>query len=224
MTKATYDDTRYKRWALPHPMLLHWIINPGLAFNEVILGQRIPKLMLIDQTSTKPLMERTFVPCPECGALHDGRLWAKGKAFGHWFGYVCPDCTKVIPCLRNLTSFVLLAVTFPAWIVPVLLWRERWLEIELTRVRAARAGETPKYENVPWIRIGVLGFGGAMWLLMGVLPQIVKEALRGAGNWRLVTIQFPIWLIGGLIFGAVMKLMMGRKGKATESPVATAKP
>ncbi len=46
-----FDKEKYKVWKLPHPMLLHWIINPGLAFNELILGQRIPKITLIDKTS-----------------------------------------------------------------------------------------------------------------------------------------------------------------------------
>ena len=59
-----FDKNKYKVWKLPHPMLIHWILNPGLAFNELILGQRIPKITLIDKTSDAPLMERQYVPCP----------------------------------------------------------------------------------------------------------------------------------------------------------------
>ena len=78
-----FDKDKYKVWQLPHPMVLHWILNPGLTFNELILGQRLPKVMLIDKKGDAPLMERQYVPCSEC----NGR----------------------IPGLWNLTSLVLLA-------------------------------------------------------------------------------------------------------------------
>ena len=50
-------------------------IEPGLAINELILGQRHQKVMLVDKTSDAPLMERQYVPCPECNALTDARVW-----------------------------------------------------------------------------------------------------------------------------------------------------
>ena len=80
------DLARYKRWAWPHPMIVCWVLNPVMALNEVFLGQRMPRLTLIDQTTDKPFMERSVVPCPTCGAMHDGRLWSRSNAFGHWFG------------------------------------------------------------------------------------------------------------------------------------------
>ena len=108
-----FDKDKYKVWQLPHPMVLHWVLNPGLAFNELILGQRLPKVMLVDKTSDAPLMERQYVPCPECNVLTDARVWGGSRSKGHWFGYVCPGCNGRIPCLWNLTSLVLLALTFP---------------------------------------------------------------------------------------------------------------
>lgn len=108
-----FDKTKYKVWKLPHPLLLHWVLNPGLAFNEVILGQRIPKITLIDKTSDAPLIERQYVPCHHCGTIHNGLIWAKKGAFKNWFGLLCPECEKIIPCIWNITSLVLLALTFP---------------------------------------------------------------------------------------------------------------
>jgi hypothetical protein len=216
MTRVDYDETRYRRWALPHPLLLHWVLNPGLAVNELLLGQRIPKLSLVDKTSTRPLMGRTFVPCPECGALHDGRLWSRGAALGHWFGLVCPDCGKVIPCLWNVTSLVLLVLTFPVWIVPTLLWRERWLAFELQRVRAVREKGFPEHRSVAWMRVGVLGFGGSMWLVMAVLPAVREGLLAGRASWRLVLWELPVWLLAGLIFGALMRWWTGRSGRVPQ--------
>jgi len=92
MKHPEYDRSKYTVWALPHPLVLNWVLNPGLAVNELLLGQRLPRVMLIDKTSDKPFVERTFVPCPHCGVIHDGRLWGKASAFGRWFGVVCPAC------------------------------------------------------------------------------------------------------------------------------------
>lgn len=73
------EDTKFKIWKLPHPMLLHWVLNPGLCINEVLLGQRVPKVTLIDKTSDAPLVERSYVECPHCQTLHNGQLWGGGK-------------------------------------------------------------------------------------------------------------------------------------------------
>ncbi|WP_244213081.1 hypothetical protein [Idiomarina ramblicola] len=56
-----FDKDKYKVWRLPHPMLIHWVVNPGVAFNELALGQRIPKITLIDKASDAPLMERQSI-------------------------------------------------------------------------------------------------------------------------------------------------------------------
>jgi hypothetical protein len=77
-----FDKDKYKVWQLPHPMVLHWVMNPGLAFNELILGQRLPKVMLVDKTSDAPLMERQYVPCPECNVLTDARVWGGSRSKG----------------------------------------------------------------------------------------------------------------------------------------------
>ena len=120
-----YDKNRFKIQAVPHPLVLQWILNPALIFNELILGQRIPKVMLIDEESDKPLMERTYIPCPHCETLNDSRLWGKRNSFGHWFGFVCPNCHQIIPCLWNIFSLAILAITFPLWYFPARFCRHR---------------------------------------------------------------------------------------------------
>ena len=86
ITNMDIDHNKYKVWKLPNLLLVHWILNPGLAFNELILGQRMPKVTLIDKTSDVPLMEKQYIPCPHCGAIHNGLIWSKKNAFGNWFG------------------------------------------------------------------------------------------------------------------------------------------
>jgi len=107
-----------KRLEWPNWMIVHWVLNPGLAFNEVVLGQRLPKLMLTCQSCPGTLLERQFVPCPHCGIVHDSRSWSGLHGFGNWLGIVCPECKKRIPCLWNLTSLVVLTLLSPLWYLP----------------------------------------------------------------------------------------------------------
>ncbi|MGK0413746.1 MAG: hypothetical protein ACJA1B_001954, partial [Polaribacter sp.] len=109
-----FDKEKFKVYSWKNWMMLHWILNPGLAINELILGQRIPKISLEDKISDKPRMERSFIPCPHCKTLHDGITWSTQNrtAFKNWFGLYCTNCEKIIPCLMNAFSFILLAITF----------------------------------------------------------------------------------------------------------------
>ncbi len=210
-----YDKEKYKVWKLPHPLLLHWIINPGLAINELILGQRLPKVMLIDKTSDAPLMERKYAPCPECNAINDGRLWSKGNTFGHWFGLVCPKCGGRIPCLWNITSLALLAITFPLWIWIKIYGEKRWIEIEKTRFIGlqsnnllSQSNELPKASTTSWVKMGAM-FGGLMFCIMS-LPQIFKNKMSSVD----IIIQIAIWAGAGLFFGLMMKFFLGRRKKS----------
>jgi|SRR5439155_8137659 len=128
----------YSVWVLPHPLLLHWILNPGLAFNELVLGQRIPDMVFFCETCTGPWAKRDYVYCPNCRAFHDGMIWSVGCAFGNWLGLVCPDCGQPIPSLRNLTSKVLLMITFPLWWLPLKRFRHRYLVWSKGRTEASR--------------------------------------------------------------------------------------
>ena len=112
-----YDKEKFKMWNWKNPMILHWIINPGLVINDLFLGQTIPKVMLIEREGKKPFYQRSHVPCPHCGTLHSGLKWSSPNktAFKNWFGYYCDNCKKIIPVQRNLTSLIVLTVTFPIW-------------------------------------------------------------------------------------------------------------
>ncbi len=57
-----YDKKKYEIWDWKSPVVLHWIINPGLVINELILGQTIPKIMLIEREGNKPFYQRSLIP------------------------------------------------------------------------------------------------------------------------------------------------------------------
>lgn len=200
-----YDKEKYKIWKLPHPLLLHWIINPGLAINELLLGQRLPKISLIDKTSTKSLIERTYIPCSSCNSLNDSRLWSQKNAFGHWFGYVCPECGARIKCLWNITSLIILVATFPIWIWIKILFEEKWLEKEKNRLTKITLEDFPTAKSTNWVKMG-LTFGLLMFITMNIL-QIIDSSF----NLKNILIQFIIWTVAGLIFGFTMKLIIGRR-------------
>ena len=202
-----YDKEKYKAWKLPNPLLLHWIINPGLAFNELILGQRIPKLTLIDKLSSVPLIERQYVPCPDCGAMNDARLWSQSNAIGHWFGYVCPECGGRIPCLWNLTSIALLAITFPFWIWIKIYGEKRWIEKEQKRLEDIQLKELPTAETTSWLKGGAI-FGGAMFCITSLLEILTN----GVSSVDIVD-QVAISMAAGLVFGVLMKFWVGRRKK-----------
>ncbi|MYC13690.1 MAG: MFS transporter [Gemmatimonadetes bacterium] len=206
-----YDKNRFKIRAIPHPLVLHWILNPGLIFNELILGQRIPKVMLIDEESDKPLMERTYVPCPHCETLNDSRLWAKRNSFGHWFGFLCPNCHQIIPCLWNIFSLAILAITFPLWYFPARFYRHRWIEKEKERLANVLERPLIQAKTVDWLFRGIVYWGGSMWLILEILPQMWK-VLHG-NEWDLPKMfaMLSIWLIAGFAWGLIMRSWMNRK-------------
>lgn len=196
-------------------MLLFWILNPGAAFNELILGQRCPKVMLIDHTSDQPRPLRTYIPCPHCGSLHPSLLWGKGNAFGHWFGYVCPTCNNIIPCLRNWTGLLILILSFPIWIIPVYLLKPRWLAYEKIRLNnnlAQLPAQAIAVKNINWIFRGVFLFGGSMWFMMSVIPFLFRYWQGRYSSLEFIHMLFslPLWLVGGLVFGLVMKSRLNK--------------
>ena len=104
----------FKRSFWWHPLLLHWILNPGLALNELLIGTRIPATTFnCVKCAGWSGSKGSFVECPHCQGFHRSEIWQRN--FGHWLGLVCPDCGKSIPCLINLTSVAILLVTFPLW-------------------------------------------------------------------------------------------------------------
>lgn len=187
---------------------IHYLLNPGLAFNELVLGQRIPKVMLIDQTSDLPLMERYYVPCPHCDTLHDGRTWSSinKTAFKNWFGLFCPNCQSIIPCFSNWTASCFRAVTFPFWFWWIRHWKQSWLNDQPLRYENI-SFEKITHKQINWVKIG-LAWGGMMFGAMAlILPFIV-----GVKNGLLISlIVLPICMIAGLLFGLTVKATMGKK-------------
>ncbi len=204
--KYNYDPEKYKIQKLPNPNLLLWILMPVFAFNEVILGQRMPKVSLIDRTSDAPIVEKTYIPCENCGALNDARLWSKGNGFGHWFGLVCPQCGKNIPCLWNFTSYLLLAITSPVWIWFKILGEKKWLEYELKRMERMCQSELIQVQDWPWAKMGFL-FGVIFFILMA-FPMGVLFGFELESSLIIISVMLPLSLGAGLLWGYFMKKAM----------------
>ena len=197
-----------KRWRLPHPVLLHWVLNPVLAFHEIVLGQRVPRLQLICNSCAGPVGSRTYVPCPSCGVVHDARLWSGGNAFGHWLGWICPTCSKRIPCLWNASSLVVIALTAPIWYLPHLYYfRDR---PTVRKFRALALFEP----STAWWRLG-LAYGSLMWAVTSLLPQLLQLSSGRAIDYRDLLNSALLWYSAGLIFGFVLRLVASRKDRAS---------
>jgi hypothetical protein len=203
-----YNRSKYKvkDWrCLAH---LHWMINPGLAINELILGQRTPKVILIDKASDKPLMERTYVPCPHCHTKHDGRLWSgkKGTAGKNWFGYYCPECGHIIPCLWNVFSYLILTITFPVWGWFKDSLKQKWLEKQPQRYQGIK---TDSLKKISWINVGAI-FGGLMFLFFAVALLILMPPSQ------YLSALFRAFIgsaAAAFFFGVIMKVWLSYKEK-----------
>lgn len=205
-----YDPKRFTIWTRRHPLILVWVLFPATILNELILGQRIPKVMLTDKESDKPWMERTYVPCPHCETLNDQRLWAKWNGLGHWFGFVCPSCHQIIPCLWNVWSLAVLAMTFPVWYFPARFFRRRWLAYEKKRVAKVLERPLIQLKVVHWLLIGVFGWGGLTWALFEVWAVWYYGR-----EWDLKTMleSLPMWMVAGFAWSLWMHFFMNRKGR-----------
>jgi hypothetical protein len=204
-----YDKTKYKVWTWKNPIMLHWIINPGLAVNELALGQRIPKVMLIERNSLKSINEKSWIPCPHCGTLHEGLKWSKQNetAFKNWFGYYCDNCGKIIPCLTNLTSFIVLGVTFPIWFWFKDKLKAKWLEKQKAKFSKPLNLTYTEPTKSKYLLSGLL-FGLFMYVFMTVLfPLIDGTGITQKG----LLIGIPVWAIAGLVFGFIMKIINRKK-------------
>lgn len=199
------DNHKYKTYKLPNLMLLHWILNPGLAFNELILGQRIPKVTLVDKTSDAPLMDRQYVPCPHCHEIHHSSRWSKKASFQNWFGILCPSCEKTIPCLWNLTSLIILTITFPIWGWFKQPLEARWKKFKLGQYAKMKPREQVTAKEVSWLKMGV--FFGVCMFVFAAIPLAVSDNLAGHS---LLSIGIGC-AIAGLVFGGLMKLVLGTK-------------
>ncbi len=200
----------FKRWELPHLLVLHWVLNPGLAFNEIVLGQRLPKTQLICQDCDGPILDRAFVPCPSCKTLHLGRLAAGKRSFRNWRGISCPSCNERIPCIWNVFSLLILGLTFPLWALPYFLY---FRNLPLRPFFQLEDGKPPIPKSISkrtWIIMGA-SWGGFMWLIMSVIPALRSSNL--GFDWNSALIGLPIWTVGGFAFGFITWFILGRTRK-----------
>ncbi len=201
------DMSRYKELKLPSLLLVHYVLNPGLAFNELILGQRVPKLTLIDKQSTDIYANRQYIQCPHCQTLHSSRRWGKGNAFFHYDGLYCPECGVKIPTLLNVFSMILLVILFPVWKPLQLVLGERYRKWELSRLAKTEYAEHTPSKGVSGIKLGLF-FGGAMSLVF-----IAQNGLMAGLNKHTVFTGLIAGALAGLFFGASMKFILSRRGR-----------
>lgn len=205
--------------------LLYWhmLLNPGLAFNELVCGQRTPENMYVCKSCTTSFVDRSYVHCPGCDSFHAGRIWSYTNAFGHWLGLVCPTCGGAIPCQWNFTSRVVLALTAPIWWFPVKQMRRRILQSQHRRIVQTKdiyidkAAQAPK--KVSYIQMGLL-FGGIMGLIFAVINPAFNLIWHNRFSFEALInsmfVTLPLMLLvtmpGGLIFGFTMRYFLDRKG------------
>jgi hypothetical protein len=128
---------QYSVWEFPNVMILHWILNPGLMVNELLLGQRIPKQTYVC-AKCGPWLRGQVVHCPACNRFHEGAVWSGSNALGHWLGLVCPDCGACIPSLLNLGSLIVLGCLRPITAVLRRRLQQRILDGERRRTCRSR--------------------------------------------------------------------------------------
>ncbi|MEQ8406374.1 MAG: hypothetical protein RKE49_14855 [Oceanicaulis sp.] len=211
MAYPEVDKARYAVWGPNHPLNLHWRLNPALAVNELILGQRQPAVLWIERDASRPLLQRQYVPCPHCHALNHGMLY-KHVAFGAYAGLVCAACGEKIPTLKNALTWLVLIITWPIW---------KPLEGPvggrlLARQRAKLAGaDTAKAENAPppsALRMGLL-FGGLMTPVFFAI-----NFFSGAPLGYVAAIGAGSGVAAGVLFGVAMKIVLGWRGRGAKTP------
>ncbi len=218
-TMMDNQTNRYKTITWKNWMMLHYIINPGLAINELILGQRVPAVMLEDNDKSLSRLERTKIPCPHCDSLHDSRVWSSHNrtAFRNWFGLYCPNCGGIIPCLRNSLSALILLLAYPVWGW----WKDdlkaAWLRKQPERFNDLDLERLPNpYEGKGWIKQGML-WGLFMFVSMTFLwPWIDGSDITIRSIW----IGIPIWALGGLGYGYTMKLFFRTQQMKQTTPTS----
>lgn len=212
-------------WGLDSPststrlMYWHMILNPGLAINELVLGQRFPKNLYNCKSCTTPLYERSWVHCPECDTFHSGMIWSGKNAFKHWLGMFCPSCGGEIPCLSNYTTRAVLALTKPFWHGQV--ERKRALLTREARKQIAMDGNAlhkPR-EPVDFKKMG-LKWGLFMYLVFTfIFPPLLalgmgEFTLRNVGIMMVISLVIGplVWFPAGLLYGSWMKLALNKQG------------
>ena len=128
----------FSTWAFPHPLILHWVLNPGLMVNELLLGQRIPKITYFCAHCGSEASYVRYFHCSGCNRYHEEAIWTGGNGFGHWLGDICPDCGGEIPCVLNIASWIVLARLSPMNLLLRKLVGSRYRQWEQRRAQQSR--------------------------------------------------------------------------------------
>lgn len=191
----------------PNILLLFYVINPGHVVNEIVFGQRVPKITFECNQCSLPRVSRLYVPCNSCGTAHDANLWSGAMAFGNWYGLVCPTCKNDIPCLRNVTSLLISYATMPLWWCFSRSTRPRWQRWQEKRL-VAKIDQIQKgtKERPHWLRLG-LTWGLLFWFFMGLMSPW-DENVRPSEPYFLQLERYfsrldslLISVLGGIFFG-----------------------
>lgn len=175
-------------------------------FNELFLGQRVPKITLIKEDIRKTLTEKSFIPCPHCGIIHPSLEWSSQNktGFGNWFGLYCNHCGKVIPCLRNLTSLVIIVITFPIWIWFKKPWEKKWLMIQ--KEKFAKPLKLSAREYSVWLKALKIGIG---YYLLIMLTKFV--IFQETFTWKKPIGNFVGAMIVGFVSASIIKEMIMKR-------------
>lgn len=206
-----YSEDQYKIYTWKNWMVLFTMLNPGFSFNELILGQRTPKILLEKKIPDVPRYERMVVPCPHCGTLHDSRIWSKSKGFKNWFGLYCIKCGEIIPCLLSVTSYLILAITYPIWGWFKDSLKEKWLAKQPERF----CDIDLSFKNEPintdtWLKMGL-----AVSVIWFIIFAIIFPFVFGTEiTWRSVRFTLYSSVVMGVVFVFVMRRYFAKKIKA----------
>jgi hypothetical protein len=144
--------------------------------------------------------------------LHNGLKWSSQNktAFKNWFGYYCDNCGEIIPVQRNLTSLIVLVLTFPIWGWFRKTLKENWLDKQPDRYKNINLEISEKKNSTKnWLKSGLF-FGLFMFITMQILFPLIKNKEI---TQKSILIGIPLWLICGLVWGFTMKWWMNKKGK-----------
>ena len=211
-----YDKKKYKIKDWKSPEILHWIINPGLVLPELIFGLAIPKVMLIEREGDKPFYQRSFIPCPNCWKLHPVvKYSAQNKtALKNWFGLFCDNCKGIIPIQRNLTSLIILTITYPIWGWFKKSLKQKWLDKQPERYKNLNLEIIEKKNTTKnWLKRGLF-FGLFMFVATQIIYPLIENKEITQKN---ILIGIPFWLICWLGWGLIMKWLMNKKGKENKT-------
>lgn len=205
-----FDRNKYKVYTWRHLSYLFWILNPLTFVLEVILGRRTPKISVVDKTLDKPLFERSFFPCPHCESFHDARIWSEksNRLNKNWFGIYCFTCGKIIPCIMSVSSWIILAVTFPFWGWFRTRMKKNWLKKQPERYENISLKNVEnEFSRQNWLVSGIK-WGIFMYIFMVIVfPFLIGDEI----TWKTLTLGIVVWLIGGVLFGYMMQFFMNKK-------------